>query len=110
LNVVRPDLIILPSVVLSSGINIHVTVTTKIRWEGSGQLSGFKPMNYFDTHNMLATVTNIAEMILYIDSACCTIKNGNKAASQSNAACCILVKEALWLQVQNTKVWLNNNV
>jgi len=40
LNIVRPDLIILPSVVLSSGINIHVTVTTKIRWADSGQLRG----------------------------------------------------------------------
>ena len=68
MNVVRPDLMILPSVVLNSGINIQVTVTTNIRWEGSGQLSGFKPMNYFDTHNMLATVPNLAEIILYIDS------------------------------------------
>jgi len=40
LNVVRPDLIILPSVVLSRGINIHVTLTTNIRWAGSGQLRG----------------------------------------------------------------------
>ena len=59
---------ILPSVVLSSGVNILVTVTTNIRWEGSGQLSGLKPLNYFDTHNMLATVPNLAEIILYIDS------------------------------------------
>ena len=40
LNIVRPDLIILPSVVLCSGINIHVTVTANIRWAGSGQLRG----------------------------------------------------------------------
>ena len=72
LSVVRPDLIILPSEVLSSGIRIHITVTTNIRWAHSGQLSGLKPMNYFDTHNMLATVPNPAEMILYIVSACCT--------------------------------------
>jgi len=39
---------------------------------GQWTVAGFKPMNYFDTDNMLATVTNIAEMILYIDSACCT--------------------------------------
>jgi len=46
-------------------------------------------MNYFDTHDMLTTVPNLAEMILYIDLACCTlgsepIKSGSKAASQSN--------------------------
>jgi len=66
LNIVRPDLIILPSVVLCSGINIHVTVTANIRWAGSGQLRG---SNVWTT---LANVPNLAEMILYIDSACCT--------------------------------------
>jgi len=40
LNVVRPDLIMLPYVVLSSGINIHVTVTTNMRLEDNGQLLG----------------------------------------------------------------------
>ena len=39
---------------------------------GQWTVAGFKPMNYFDTHTMLATVPNLAELILYIDSACCT--------------------------------------
>jgi len=71
LNVVRPDLIILPSVVLSSGINIHYNGNDLYTIGGQWTVVGFKPMNYFDTHNMLATVPNLAQMILYIDSACC---------------------------------------